>query len=314
MRMNTRSVILSPMPPSLTAQKLIDLRAVGVAGEIIDWSVSLDGTVTVLAALESPEYRRSDEDGGSAYHGYSRRVNKYTIYQIERSLVTAVALPPTNENFGDVRRLRKDQFLLVRGRRRRGEPPNGVIVDANGAELKRINLGDLVQHIFVTPDDALWLGYGDEVLGDPLPAGGGVTHLDRRGKVLFSYNKSSDGKVSACLDAYAMSIDADGTVWAYVYPDFPLVKIDAAHKLTTHDASAVEGARAVAVSGHHALFFGSYDNPFEVSRLDLRTNRRRRMELRTPRGRAIKPSEATGLDGVLYIRERDTIFAVPVEA
>jgi hypothetical protein len=302
------------MPPSLTAQKILDLRAVGVAGEVIDWSISLDKSVTVLAAMETPEYRRRDEDGGSAYHGYSRRVNKYTIYQIEHSLVTAVALPPTIENFGDVRRLGNDRFLLVRGRRRRGEPPNGVIVDADGAELKRINLGDLVQHIFVTPDDALWLGYGDEVFGDPLPAGGGVTHLDRRGKVLFAYNKSSAGEAGACLDAYAMSIDADGTVWAYVYPGFPLVKIDGAHKVATYEASAVRGARAVAVRGERALFFGDYDNPSEISRLDLRTNRRRRMRVATPRGRLLEPTHAMGIDGVLYLRERHTIYAASVEA
>jgi hypothetical protein len=108
-------------------------------------------------------------------------------------------------------------------------------------------------------------------------------------------------------------MNADGAVWAYVYPDFPLVRIDDAHRVTTCEASAVRGARAIAVRGHHALFLGTYDDGSEMSRLDLRTNRRRRVEPRTSRARLIEPTEAIGLDGVLYIRERDTIFSIPAE-
>jgi hypothetical protein len=187
----------------------------------------------------------------------------------------------------------------------------GVVIDRVGKEVRRVGLGSYLEDVFVDADGSLWLSYADQGFGKPLPDGGGITHIGPREEILYALNRDSAARAT-CMSCYAMTLNADGSLWASIHPDFPIIRIDRSHRVTAFQPVAIRGAHAVAVRGTSALLVGTYEDASAVSLIDVRTPGFEPVVVVTTDGREIIPKQAMGSDGILYVREDDTLYAVRV--
>lgn len=296
------------MPRVLVAAPVADLSNVIVGRKLLSWSVALDGTLTALAADRIPEYRRPEDI--TCFQTRSRYPVRYSIYRIGEGRVCATHLKPTRENFSDARPLPEGGYLLAIGRRRRGDAPNGVVVDASGNILRRLPLGDLVLHVVVASAGRIWTAYGDEVFGNRPPEGSGIALLDARGRLLRGYN--SPRCPALCMDCYALTELPGGGVCAYIYPDFHVVRLDRRGAARAIGRSPVQGSRCFAIGSGRALFRGAYGDRDTFRLVDLGRRRSQRVVIVTPKGRVLKPQSAYAAGATMYLLEGMRVFSVSV--
>lgn len=292
----------------LVAPLVIDLHNADIRGVLIDWSVTLDGTIVVLTAKRMPLYRDKRRDGGASFQRISPRPNHFAVHIIRNGAAHTVPLPPTTENFNNARLLNDDRLLLIRGRRREGETLNGAFFSLAGKARGRINIGDLPQHTFVAPDNSLWIGYGDEAFMSPLSHGGGIVRLSASGRILFSLNNAR----IACMDSYAMTMQADGTVHTVCYPDFPLVSISLRGRVRSRPPGAANASHTLAIRGSRALIDGGYFNHSNLYLRNLTTGTRQRVIPTTERGRTIRETSRFSINSTVYLLEKTAIHALHV--
>lgn len=297
---------------SLRAALLADLSPLLQSGSLLDWSVDLDGVVAALTAKKAPEYRHVDAEGFSRFMGESPRDNHYTAHFFEEGAWRAVRLKPTRENFTSLRRLPDANMLLERGRYRPRERPNGVIYGPDGREVRRVLLGDAIEHLRIGADGSIWIGYFDEGYHQKTRWAGTLARVSPRGKVLFSCRRDAPARLD--LDCYQLNVQPDGSAFAATYSTHQLLHISASGKArvlgtlpsSPFGALAVRDRTVMQWDTPRRVFQGEFG--FYLSRIGA--TRRAGVRVVTSRGRVLKPEQVLGVGSTLYVLAENLIYGV----
>ncbi len=147
---------------------------------------------------------------------------------------------------------------------RTNDHANGVILTADGCEVRRILLGDGIFWTKIDAADRIWVGWFDEgVFGNTSwnvpgmawpPSSYGLAAFDQFGGVIAHAEGAPER--SAIADCYALNVLGD-TVWACTYPDFPVISWKQGDTWRWW-ATQLSGTRAIAVDGRFILAAGGY--------------------------------------------------------
>lgn len=299
--MPRRSV--DPLP--LAVRVVLDFDEAEIHGEFIDFSVDLDGVVTVLTADRLPDYRRVEGHVGY-FQSFSRKPINYTAHVVCQSIPTRIKLGSTLENFTSIRKFSPDSILLARGRTQGKDPADGVLVDFEGNLCKRIGLGDAIEHLFITPNQSIWVGYFDEGYMSSDSFGGGIVLLDADGVPQFR----SSNRELACLDCYAMTMDRKGTVHACTYTDFPIVSITTSGNIRRLGKATHDGSDIIAERGNKVLMSGGYDARDRLFLQDLTSGKSVPCCLPGVNNASSLLADCYAIDGTLYCRADRKIYAI----
>lgn len=143
-------------------------------------------------------------------------------------------------------------WIVAAGHCQPGEA-NARTLSPTGALIRRFAVGDAIAHLQCDAQGAIWVGYRDENRAECL------NKFDSHGRELWAFAgvaNASDDDESYMYDCYALNVSGEKT-WTYYYTGFPVVEIDALHKVRAWHCP-VAGAHALAVEGQLALIAGGY--------------------------------------------------------
>ncbi|MES1201133.1 MAG: hypothetical protein ABUS57_06755 [Pseudomonadota bacterium] len=155
-----------------------------------------------------------------------------------------------------------DQFpdgrWLAAHARSRGER-NGRVLSRDGDELRRVQLGDGINHIKIDDRQRIWVGWFDEgVFGNDhwrvpglkyAPSAYGIAAFDDHGTLV------AHASLPSIADCYALN--AFGReVWSCTYTEFPLWRMTDQAESTWQ--TSLTGVSAIAVNFPHVVAVGGY--------------------------------------------------------
>ncbi|WP_051870611.1 hypothetical protein [Brevibacillus laterosporus] len=192
--------------------------------KIVTSSIGYDNKIYILLVNKIPE-----RINGMFVQSQTSNCFTYKVLIItEDGQVHETSLAKQRYHYHFIQPLNDNTLLVVGARTRYFDPDNfelnGKIFDLDGNLIKKLLLGDGIQHVQVSPNGTIWTGFFDEgVFGnygwaDPIGASGLVA-WDQEGKQIFSNHKAD------ICDCYALNVVSDQEIWFYYYTDFHLVKI-----------------------------------------------------------------------------------------
>lgn len=287
-------------PLVLRADRAFDLREACAGRVVLDWSVTYDGRLVVLSATHRPPYH-IDSDEFAREH--PEHENHFRVSVLEGNRTTNVDLPPTAVNFAWARVLSDDSLLLVRNRELYQDGGDGVVLRADGQELRRIDIGYCCDRLLVGPRDELWIGFGDQAFNSSSSRGGGLQCLDSGGALCHEHG---------CICVYALTMCDDGGVYAFLYPDFALIHVSAEGRTQTLRHTPPRGAVVMAFSEYAVLSDGGYDDHESLWLTDRESGARRRISGVTKSGRVVSSADRCAVGSRMYLREGDEIVVMKV--
>lgn len=192
-----------------------------------------------------------------------------------------------------VNRLADGRWIVV-GARCQGGDRNARIIDVDGLDACKFEVGDHAISLACTASGAVLVGYGDESTGGDLPAGAGLASFNAAGACQWTF----DAEGYFISDCYALSVTGED-VWTCTYDEFPIIRVrDGGLRFWTNE---LRGAHAIASDGDHVILAGGYprfegiDSAAEDDRIAL---------LRLEAARAVVVAELR----CAVMAERDTFF------
>ncbi|MFD3447422.1 hypothetical protein ACFDTO_22780 [Microbacteriaceae bacterium 4G12] len=180
----------------------------------------------------------------------------YVIYHITKEGVKTIALPSVKESFHNAQLL-GENWLLVNARVSNNTDHNAFIYKEDGSIITSFHIGDGIEHVQVTENGDIWVGYFDEgIYGHTELAQSGLNCFNQKGELTFEFFLSDDVPIiDAC---YALNAATNEEVYTYYYTDFPLVQIKNKREYKVFQNFSIEGCRAFAVWKEHVLFGHGY--------------------------------------------------------
>jgi hypothetical protein len=214
-----------------------------------------------------------------------------------------------------VQPLPDDEVLIVDARaelRRDGTYDlNGRVFGPDGALRREFLLGDGVEDVQTSARRDIWVSYFDEGVygnlgwgetGGPAPIGApGLIRWRSNGEVSWKFEPADpDHPIDDC---YALNV-ADDATWACYYSEFPLVRV-ALDGTVAMWTTPVRGARAVAIAGETAVFFGGYRDDRQRCMLvavgDGELTERKQLQLSRKSGEPLLASRVVGRGSSLHL-------------
>jgi hypothetical protein len=151
-----------------------------------------------------------------------------------------------------------DGNWLVADMRSAAGSPNARLIAPDGNLVRRLTLGDGIEHMQCDGSGSIWIDYFDEgIYGDPARAPG-LVQYDEHGRTLLPREENGQRfwPGPSIDSAYALNVAADA-VWACTYSDFPIRRIgyDGSTKIW---ANRKTGASLMAVDGDRVVLLGGY--------------------------------------------------------
>ena len=150
---------------------------------------------------------------------------------------------------------------------------NALILDENGAEVKRHCFGDGINDCITTADGLIITSYFDEgIFGnygwrDPIGHSGLIV-WDTDGNIVWENKKYS------IVDCYAINIDSRNRLWFYYYSDFNLVCTDFQSDIVIQPGISGCNAFALSTNQKKILIQGGYhDLSFYQCSLEICNNK-----------------------------------------
>lgn len=152
-----------------------------------------------------------------------------------------------------------DGRWLVADARTLGDP-NARVLAPDGSEVRRIKVGDGINHLKIDSRSRVWVGWFDEgVFGntewrvDGLewpPSAYGIAAFDEHGRVV------DHSSLETIADCYALNV-AGATAWSCTYTDFPIAHLggDAGEQVWK---TTLDGVSAIAIDSPNVLVAGGY--------------------------------------------------------
>lgn len=184
------------------------------------------------------------------------KTNDYVLYHIIDKQVKTITLPSVNESFHYVQQL-GENWLLVNAIVCNDTDPNAFIYKEDGSLLHSFHVGHGVEHVQVTENGDIWVGYYDEgIYGDFELAQTGLNCFNQKGDLIFEFSFSDEVPIIDCC--YALNAASDEEVYTYYYSDFPLVQIKNKKDYQVFHNVSIRGSDAFAVWKEFALFGHGY--------------------------------------------------------
>lgn len=301
---------------TIMATLVVDLEGIIREPIIVRVAVGPCSDVTVLTLETTPDMRMNVPGRGGFLKLWADRLNHYRIDHLLGGRWHSLTLSPTRENYHFVQPFGGDEWLLVRGRAESDSDPNASVYDSNGALSCSFHAGDGIQDVQTTDDGQIWVSYFDEgVFGDKTLGRAGLTCLDRSGHVRFRFNDlaTADG-VPDIADCYALNVCSEQNIWLCYYMDFPLVRLEEDRIAGLWSGLGVDGTSAFAVSGHHVLFAGGYDQRNLLLLADLDSGTVRKFAPVNTDGKSIQSFTAFGRGNRLWLLVGHTLYVVDLSA
>lgn len=232
--------------------------------QVVTYSVLLDGRLAILGAdVDLRREWQRDQDGmmlGNPHRvaaGASARIWIFDGSSLAEGPIFPLLSPyPAFDRFADGR------WLVASTRA--FEEPNARILTTKGAEVRRIRLGDGIEHLKIDEVDRIWVGWFDEgIFGNDgwhvpgrewPPSNSGLAAFDEEGAVVaLAELASSSGLIADC---YALNV-IEKTAWACPYTDFPILACDGRGR-SRWWPTALSGPRAIAVCPPYVVAAGGY--------------------------------------------------------
>lgn len=164
---------------------------------------------------------------------------------------------PLLEPFPQVEQFPDGRWLVANARSRGSG--NARILSKDGAEIRRVELGDGIEHIKIDSEQRIWVGWFDEgVFGNDnwrlpgrklAPSAHGIAAFDEQGALL------EHATLQSIADCYALNVSGSAA-WACTYTDFPIWQMANGQEQTW--TTPLRGIRALAVAHPHVLAAGGY--------------------------------------------------------
>ncbi len=124
------------------------------------------------------------------------------------------------------------------------------------------HLGDAIEHILTTQAGAVWVGYFDEAIGSPGPAGHGLARFSDRLEAAWLYPTGPQATLPPIDDCYSLNVVGE-VAYCYAYSDFHLVE---AHGNRVNDLGPVPyaGASALLIDGDGGALISGYGPDYDV--------------------------------------------------
>ena len=144
----------------------------------------------------------------------------------------------------------------------RGEGTNARVLNAAGEELRRIRLGDGIEHLKIDDAGHIWVGWFDEgVFGNEgwvvpglkrSPSSYGLAAFSEEGEVIAAEAELPQG----ISDCYALNVEGE-CAFACTYTQFPIISA-VAGRPSRWWKTDLRGPRALAVNWPYVLAAGGY--------------------------------------------------------
>jgi hypothetical protein len=308
----------------LNLSPIIDLLPFLSRGELVSLNVNVDGSLCILIALRSLDYRFQDKTGASFAKTSPAQPQDYLLALFQgKELALEAKIRAERFNIHAVQTLPDDEILLVCARslnQRDGDADkNGRVYSKQGVFLREMLLGDGIEDVQTTATGMIWTSYFDEgVFGnygwaEPLGASGLVA-WDKYGKILYKFDPP--GGLDTICDCYALNVESDDDVWLYYYTDFPLVHIRA-YKSSSFWQVPIRGSHSFAVSGRQVLFRGGYNDPDQyylyemgpaAALLPIAT-----LEIRDEKDQRINATRAVGRGDAFWVLSGQRVYRFAVD-
>jgi hypothetical protein len=136
---------------------------------------------------------------------------------------------------------------------------NAKVFDNYGNQIREFLLGDGIQNVYVTKENAIWTSYFDEGVygnyGWENPIGSnGLRAWDSNGNGKYQYPNSDKYFIDDC---YALNVVADEEVWFYFYLDFCLARYYKGQ--IEYFKPDIAGSDGFILYDNYVLFRGEYD-------------------------------------------------------
>lgn len=133
------------------------------------------------------------------------------------------------------------------------------VLDQTGAEIRRFELGDGIEHLKIDENGLIWVGWFDEgIFGNDNwnypghrwpPSSNGIAAFNSEGELI---RKAS---IESIADCYALNV-FDEEVWACTYTDFPIWQMIGKEENLWN--SKLSGTKAIAISNPYVIAAGGY--------------------------------------------------------
>ncbi len=279
----------------------------------ISVSAGPSGDLVILALKQEPSYRNRD---GTSPRSFVNKPNNFRVQHLTEHGWVVCDLQETRQNMHYAQPLPSNKWVVVRGRSGGNTDGNGHFYSAQGELIRTIALGDGIQDVQTTADGQLWVSYFDQgIFGDTTFGHTGLACFGTDDRLLFDFNRLTEGMVADCYSFNAVSNDE---VWLCPYTDFPIVKIKDRQISNKWDTNPVCGSHAFAVCKDRILFSGSYSERGKLFVVSLyRLNGK---ELMTEEchavdesGSDIKFRSAFGRGSRLYLETDQSLYFVELQ-
>lgn len=307
---------------TIPLKPVVSLAPMMKQGELVAFNMGADGIVYFVFAQRPLNYRRFLPKGPSFALTRTGSLQSYRVVGFfDSELVCDVQIENEPYNIHEIQPV--GNLLLLACARSHYRGPhnyerNGRFYRRDGVFSHEILLGDGINTIQATANCEIWTSYFDEgVFGnygwnDPVGASGLVTWNANGGKL---YEFTPGQGLDQICDCYAMNAEADESVWIYYYTDFPLVHLHR-RKIVGIWYPSEGGSKAFAVSGHHVLFSGGYDDRNSCSLLSLETNGQTNViahvRFQGQNGENLKAQRCVGRGDKLYLLCGDLLYCTDV--
>jgi hypothetical protein len=255
------------MQKTLSLSPIVQLNSVATDINIVAFNVGSDGTVYVVLAIKTLDYRTEQPGWASFAKTIPDTPQNYRVVAFqENQLILDINIVEEKFNIQHIQPLPSNEILLVCGRSHYKSltefEKNGRIYSLSGEFSREILLGDGIQSVQANSKGIIWTSFFDEgIFGnlgwdDPVGASGLVA-WNSAGNKIYDF-KPLDG-LGRIRDCYALNVESDSDVWLYYYVDFPLVHLrhEKVHSVWN---MPITGSHSFSIFGNRVLFRGGYND------------------------------------------------------
>jgi hypothetical protein len=232
--------------------------------QVVSYVSLADGTLAILGADADlrAEWRRDDAGIMLGDPGRVAATARARLWTYDGNALADGPCFPLGSPFPIIDRFPDGRWLV--GSARAWDEVNARIVSSDGEELRRIRLGDGIQHLKIDDTAHIWVGWFDEgVCGNQgwrlpgvewPPSSYGLAAFDEHGNLVARAAGSASDAI--IVDCYALNL-VGGTAYACTYMDFPILSISVSEPARWWPTE-LSGPRALAISRPYVLAAGGY--------------------------------------------------------
>jgi hypothetical protein len=154
-----------------------------------------------------------------------------------------------------------DDRVLTAAARTKGEA-NGHVWDGAGSLVCQADLGDAIEDAISDEAGEVWVGYFDEALGSPPPAGHRLARFSSDLVLDWMYPSPGSTSLPPVDDCYALNVVAR-SAYCCPYSDFQLLRVHGS-AVENYGPMPYRGAHALLIDGSIGAMVGGYGPDYDL--------------------------------------------------